>query len=957
MRKRYFGIQHRRIVSLFIIVLLVFGVFRMPEVYAQTENDSGNEKIVRVGWYQSDMFQEGTGDDQIKSGYCYDYLQKVADYTSWEYEYVYGSWTELFRMLQRGEIDCLGGVSITEERKKTMLFPDFAMGTDQYYLYKKNNDDSISPSDLSTFTGKKVGGIRDNQITALTLNWMEEKNVDLEIVYFDSFEEQEEAFEKGEIDLLAQTMNNVLSLKGIAIAAKIGEDPFYLAISKDKANLLAELNESLNTILSIDPFVLQNLQYTNYGATLINRTLTAREKEWVANHPKLTVAYMDNYLPYSDTDKNGQATGLMTDTIDAILASLELENQITVEYIPYVNFNEMADALREGQVDMAFPVYGNLWELEQNKMDASAAVVQGTESFVFKGSSFDKSKIHTISVNKNNQMQIAYCRKYFPEAELIHCDSIDECLTEVMKGRSDGTILNTLRTELVTGNSKYKSLSFIQLKGDDSRCFGVNENNTELILILNRGLRTIGSSFGIENSYKYMESFYVKTLWDILLENMSILLPIVILIAGGIIFLLVLSLHRKAVQVSQKEAYINQVNTLNRELEELRCKADAANAAKTKFLYDMSHDIRTPMNAILGFSSLMEKDLEHPEILKEELKKVQTSGEYLLALINNMLEVARIDSGKETLNEGFVDLKNERNSVVSIFEQDIKRKHLTVSTEIRLQHRYIYADIQKITEIMMNLLSNAIKYTPEGGSIDIELNEIPCDKEGFAAYSYAIRDTGIGMSDEFQKVIFESFARERNTTESKIAGTGLGMAIVKRLVDLMGGTIEVESEPGKGSCFTVKTMFRIVEDPEQYVEAEKSGTNVEKPDFTGKRILLAEDNELNAEIAIAILEDFGVCVEHAKDGAECIDMMTGRGAGYYDLILMDVQMPNMDGYEATRKIRMLEDPEKSGIPIVAMTANAFDEDKKNAFASGMNGHLAKPIEIPKLTQTLTHFLG
>ncbi|MDO4516194.1 MAG: transporter substrate-binding domain-containing protein [Bacillota bacterium] len=335
--------------------LVLVSLCPLTAMAAETE-----QKTVRVGWYQSDMFQEGISDDQIKRGYCYDYLQKVSDYTNWEYEYVYGNWTDLFRMLQRGEIDCLGGVSITEERKETMLFPDTAMGTDQYYWYKSTNDVSISPTDLSTFAGKKVGGIRDNQITAFTLKWMQDKGLDLEIVYFDSFEEQEKAFEKGEIDLLAQTINNVLSLDGIAIAAKIGEDPFYLAISNNRPDLLAELNESLNTILSIDPFVLQNLQYVNYGATLINKTLTDEEKEWVTNHPKITVAYLDDYLPYSDTSKDGQAIGIMTDTLNAILESLALDDQIAVDYIPYQNFDQMAEALRSGQVDMVFPVYGNL---------------------------------------------------------------------------------------------------------------------------------------------------------------------------------------------------------------------------------------------------------------------------------------------------------------------------------------------------------------------------------------------------------------------------------------------------------------------------------------------------------------------------------------------------------------------------------------------------------------------
>lgn len=320
-------------------------------------------------------------------------------------------------------------------------------------------------------------------------------------------------------------------------------------------------------------------------------------------------------------------------------------------------------------------------------------MVQGSESFVFKGT-YDKNKIRLIAVNENNQMQIAYCKKNFPDVELVYCGSIEECLSEVMQGKADGTIINTLRTELVTGNTKYKGLSCVQLKGDDSRCFGVNEDNTELILILNRGLRIIGASFGMESSYKYMEKFYIPNFGDFFLKNINIFLPMLLLVVGGIILLLAVSLHRKAIQVSEKETHIRQVQTLNEELNELRRKADAANEAKTKFLYDMSHDIRTPMNAILGFTGLMEKNLDNPEILRDELGKVKLSGEYLLTLINNMLEIARIDSGKEELNEVFVDLEDETYSVIPVFEQEIQRQNLTVTKEIHVRNRYIYADRQ-----------------------------------------------------------------------------------------------------------------------------------------------------------------------------------------------------------------------------------------------------------------------
>ena len=947
-------INYKKLRFMLLGILLFLFMLNPMEVHAEGNTTRSVEQTVRVGWYQTDMFQEGAADDQIKSGYCYDYLQKIADYTSWHYEYVPGDWEELFQMLQKGEIDFLGGVFMKEKRKKTLLFPESAMGTEQYYLYKKSDDSSISTTDISTLSGKKVGGIVDDCMTNVTEQWIKDNNIDLEMVYFKSFEEQEKAFESGEIDLLTQTTSNVLLLHGISIVVKVGEEPFYLAVNKKREDLLCELNSSINTILSIDPFILQHMQYANYSATLISKTMTEEEKEWANSHNKMVVGYLDNYLPYSDKDANGKVTGLMTDVLDAIVKSLKLEKKLCIEYKAFPNYDAMMSDLRNNQIDVAFPVHGDLWQLEQDGIDATAGVVTGSETFFYKGS-YKKNQVKTIAVNKNNKMQIVYCKKNFPDAVLEEYSSIEDCLLAVLDNKADGTVVNILRTELVTGNSKYKGLSYVQLEKDARRCFGVKEDNAALLLLLNRGLRAIDSSFGIDNSYKYMDGFHTYGTMEFIRDNILWIGLILVTIAGIIIFLLILNLRRKERVVREKEEYVEQVKAFNVELEELKREADAANAAKTSFLFNMSHDIRTPMNAILGFAKLMESEVEQPEKLKEYLGKIQTSGEFLLSLINNMLEVARIDSGKESVDEGYVDLMDESCSVAPLLESEISRKKLIFTQSMNIQHRYVYADIQKIKEIAMNLLSNAIKYTPEGGSIHMQFDEIPCDREGYATFSNTITDTGIGMNAEFMNQIFDSFSRERNTTESKIAGTGLGMSIVKKTVELMGGTIEVESELGKGSSFKVTLSHRIVENPEKYFAKQKVMSDKEV-NLDGKRILLAEDNELNAEIAIEILGTLGIQAEHAKDGVECVDMLVNKENGYYDIILMDIQMPNLNGYDATKRIRALAETEKANIPIVAMTANAFDEDKRNALNAGMNGHLAKPIEIPKLVEMLNEIL-
>lgn len=396
---------------------------------------------------------------------------------------------------------------------------------------------------------------------------------------------------------------------------------------------------------------------------------------------------------------------------------------------------------------------------------------------------------------------------------------------------------------------------------------------------------------------------------------------------------------------SEKE----QQNRLQRALEE----AKSSSEAKSSFLFNMSHDIRTPMNAILGFARLMEKELDNPDVAKDYLSKIEYSGEYLLSIINNVLDMARIESGKVTLDEELMHTLSAGTNAVHMLMADIKKKNLTFTHSEDFQHNYVLADEAKLNQIFVNILSNSVKYTPEGGSIHMDLKEFPSEKEGYGKFVIEISDTGIGMSEEFQKEIFESFSREKNTTDSKVTGTGLGMSIVKKLVDLMGGTIEVESQIGKGSTFRLTSDFKLADDVT--IASHSKETEKEAVEFTGKRILLAEDNELNAEIAIAILEDLGLKVERAEDGVVCIDMLNKAEDGYYDLILMDIQMPNLDGYSATKKIRNLSNPAKANIPIIAMTANAFAEDKQKAFDVGMNGHLAKPIDTNELIQTLAQY--
>lgn len=391
-------------------------------------------------------------------------------------------------------------------------------------------------------------------------------------------------------------------------------------------------------------------------------------------------------------------------------------------------------------------------------------------------------------------------------------------------------------------------------------------------------------------------------------------------------------------------------------LEQATAKAEAANAAKTTFLFNMSHDIRTPMNAIIGYTDLLEKHFGEEDKCRDYMAKLKSSGDFLLSLINNVLEMARIDSGKTSVNEVPTQIQALRDESANVFCEQMKEKNIDFVQTFNVSTPYVYCDRTKISEIFLNLISNAYKFTPSGGRIEVITQELPGDKPGYIIIKTTVSDNGIGMSQEFLPTLFDEFSRANDSSANTIQGTGLGMSIVKKLIDIMGGTIEVESELGKGTTFTILIPHRVAENPEDGEKDNISKSESKQHDFSGKRILLAEDNELNAEIAMELLNDAGLEVELATDGAICVDMVKEAEEGYYDLILMDIQMPNMDGYQATGIIRELPEDSKRNIPIIAMTANAFATDKKNAMEAGMDGHLSKPIKVGAVLDMLSKFL-
>ncbi|MGM9540039.1 ATP-binding protein, partial [Anaerovibrio sp.] len=596
----------------------------------------------------------------------------------------------------------------------------------------------------------------------------------------------------------------------------------------------------------------------------------------------------------------------------------------------------------KGEVDAIFPVFNDMWVAEQYGLAGSADVTSVSSDFIYAGE-YTKEKEKRIAVVRGNYMQLAGSRSIYPEAEIVFYDTVEGCLDAVKYGGVGGTLLNGMRTYPLLRQGKYKMLNASPTSSIAMLGFGVASGSADLLNLLNRGVSVLEEDYIMLNIRNYEQEMYEYTLADFFMEYQYLVIFVMGLIA--LLSMTVAFMYIRAARLEKKTHYV-----LQKALEQ----AEEGSRAKTKFLFNMSHDIRTPMNAILGFTELLKKNRDKPELVDDYVAKIQSSGDFLLSLINNVLEMARIESGQETLAEEIISLHELVDNIKAVFEASLRAKKLTLHTTVLAEHDENYLDTTKVRQIFLNLLSNAIKYTPDGGEIWLEIRELDSESKGHSKFLIVVRDNGIGMSEEYLPHIFDEFSRARNTTESQIVGTGLGMPIVKKLVDLMGGTISVESTQGRGTAFTIVVYFRIAVREEH---EEKTDELKNESDIRGGRILLAEDNDLNAEIAATLLSELGCQVARACDGAECVAMLTDAEAGYYDLILMDVQMPNMNGLQATETIRGMTDARKAEIPIIAMTANAFEEDKKLCLKAGMNDHLAKPIDVDVMVRLVAGYIG
>ena len=684
-----------------------------------------------------------------------------------------------------------------------------------------------------------------------------------------------------------------------------------------------------------------------------NQSLTGGEKSWLEEHGDIRMGFLNNDPAiFSMDETTGKLTGMLPEYVS--YAKDCLGNQtLKFNIQDYDDYDEMLQALQNHEIDMIFYAGRNPDIAEKKGYALTNTAWTYNLMAVTDEKNFDEGNVYTVAVPKEKEALKQQLTFSYPQWNLVDYDSFEEAAEMITNEKADCFLMGASQAMVYDNNRDFKS---VPLTKTMEACFAVKGGEETLLSILNKTLKGMPSGMLTSALAIYDSTADKVTFLDFVKDNMLAFFLATGFSALSIIVIILVLLRKARKAEAAAKLAANDTQKLNEKLEIALKKAEDASLAKTSFLNNMSHDIRTPMNVILGYAQLMENELngkDIPEVL-EHLEKLQQSGNLLLSIINNVLDMARIESGRMEIDENYCRIEDVWKSWFAVFDEKERKKNISLHYTMNVEHEHVLTDVTKVKEILVNILSNAIKYTPAGGSVMVYVDELPCDESGYMIVRIRISDTGIGMSQDYLTKIFEAFTREKNTTKSKIAGTGLGMSIVKNYVDLLGGTIDVESELGKGSTFTVTLKHRIA-DERYYVKKhiEESGTGNEI--LEGRNILLAEDNDLNAEIAEAILERAGLRIERVENGIQCVNRILKMPAGTYDMIFMDIQMPQMDGYKATQTIRNLPDKDKACIPIIAMTANAFAEDKKKTMEAGMNAHLSKPLNVPELMDTIRKF--
>ena len=905
-------------------------------------------KVVRVGSFE-DTFNY-VNEKGIRKGYGYELLQTLSGYTGWQLEYVTCDWSDCFEKLKNGEIDIMGDISYTEDRAEEMLFSDEPMGEEKYYLYADLSREDITASDFKTLNGKKIGVLMGTEPEVMLTEWEEKYDLKTQHVNISNNEDVKQKLANHEIDCFVSLEESFWAELGISTMTRVGKSDIYYAINKDRADIKEELDNAMRALEDADPFYTADL-YKRYFSLDYTPILTGEEKAWLKEHGAIRMGFLTGDSGVSTYDPaTGEITGTITDYIQFARDCLG-NQELVFQMVGYDSQKAELDALKSGEIDMVFHFDQSPNLAEDYRVACTNTTWTSNMMAVTNKQHFNENQANRVAVPQNKISLTRYIAVYYPQWEIVDCAAQEDAARLVKDGQADCFVTGVSSQE--NYSKKYDFYS-VPLPNPAKSCFAVNSGNRHLLSILNKTIKAMPTNMLTGSLAMYKSSSRKVTLSEFIRDNFFMVL-LVSSIFVAVILLAILKLLRKArkAEAAARKA-ANDTQELNAKLQIAAENAESANRAKSTFLFNMSHDIRTPMNAIIGYADLASRHSDDPAKLKNYMENIQVCGQNLLMLLNNVLDLARIENDKTEMEYSVSDVDKDFRNCIAMFRNQADSKGQTLMVTTQLLHPYVYVDIPHLTEVCTNLVSNAVKYTGAGGTIRCDVTQKPGEKESWCNMVITVADNGIGMSQEFQKHIFEPFERERTSTISKVEGSGIGMGIVKKLVGLMGGAVEVESKIGVGSTFTVTIPCRIASEDE--IQAKREINPSDQKCLCGTRILLTEDNDLNAEIATELLQEEGCTVDRAKDGVECVDMLEKAANGTYQLILMDVQMPVMNGYDATKKIRRMDDPQKANIPIVAMTANAFSEDKQVALDAGMNDHIAKPINMSVLVPTLRKYL-
>lgn len=911
----------------------------------------GDRRTVRVGFFEFDGYHMIDEDTGKRSGYGYDLLNMANRYMDVKFDYVgYDkTWPDMLRMLENGEVDILTNAQKSAEREEKFLFSS-PTGTVHGLLNVLATNTKYIPGNKTTYNGMRIGAFRGDFTVQEFTQWAATQNFSYQLVYFPSERDLYHAFYQGEVDaILSNSFRRPVNERTLE---RFYSKYIYAIFRKEDVKLRDDFNYALMQMDINEGDWMHTLRYKyQHQSTAGSLTFNEQEKAIIEKYSRsdkpLVVTCYPGKAPFAYMDK-GKLRGIMPDMFALLMKKAG---------IPYIfkipkNIADYEDICLNNEADIIMD-----WRLDDN-------VFAEVFDFAVTAPYVDTSLVLLKRNDLNHPIKnIAAIKRYgMPNPEdslltsynVIRTKDTDESVNAVINGKADATYMYFYTALYYINQNRYSNLTYEMLSGDPHFSYGIAFNKNvshELSGILTKCIYSLSAE---EKGQIIAKNTNYETQNDTLFKYFKnhpfalLLLICAVFVCILVYFIMYQRLHERKLLLEAEQSYAAKQKQLAQE-------AEAANKSKTKFLFNMSHDIRTPMNAIIGFTTLAQST-DNLGKIHDYLQKVNVSSKHLLSLINDVLEMSRIESGKLQLNETPCSVREIFHNLELIMQEQVQSKKQTLEIVYHnITNDAIYADTLRCGQVLVNLVSNSVKYTPEGGKILVSVTQLPQAQPGFAAYEVHVIDNGIGMSPEFVQKIFLPFEREYNSTVSHVQGTGLGMAITKSIVDLANGTIEVHSTPGKGTDIVIRLAQPIYEG--KLNSRTQNTTRIVKNDgFHGRHILVVEDNKLNREIAVTMLQQAGFTTEEVEDGTHAVEAVANSAPGYYDLILMDIQMPILNGYEATKQIRALKNPALAAIPIIALSANAFEEDKRASLAAGMNAHIAKPINIQELLKALDELL-